>query len=86
MTDNVALFNLITSSGMTKTFIANSIGCSRQHLYDILDKGIECSASEIVAFSELLRLTKQQRDEIFLNKKVIVNHENKPTPDEKEVS
>lgn len=57
------------SSGVTVTFIANYMGCSRNKVYAML-KGGECSVTEMIKFCEALRLTKEQRDAIFLSESV----------------
>jgi plasmid maintenance system antidote protein VapI len=55
----------IKNSGVTITFIAEKMKCSRNRVYAIIS-GAECSASEIVMLSSILHLTKEQRDNIFL--------------------
>lgn len=65
MTDGATLKQMIDDSGVTIVHIAEKLGCSRNRVYAILN-GAECSASEIMAFSELLRLKKPVRDQIFL--------------------
>lgn len=67
MTDGKALEKIIDESGVTISHIANKMGCSRNRVYSIL-KGSECVASEIVALSEILHLSKEKRDSIFLLK------------------
>ena len=69
MTDGKRLEKLIKESGISITFIAEKMGCSRNRIYAILANG-ECSASEIVQLSSILHLTKEERDEIFLLEKV----------------
>lgn len=70
MTDGKALEEVINECGVTITHIANKMGCSRNRIYSILG-GSECVASEIVALSEILHLSKDKRDSIFLLNKVI---------------
>lgn len=70
MTNGKMLRDKIDSLGISITFLANKIGCSRGHVYDIIG-GTECTASEIIKFSEALGLTKRERDNIFLQKRVI---------------
>ena len=65
MTNTEALKKAIEDSGITITFIANTLKCSRNRVYAIL-KGADCTASEIVCLSQILHLTKPQRDNIFL--------------------
>lgn len=69
MTDGKALDEAIKESGITIVFIATKMGCSRNRIYSILN-GSECTASEIVALSEILHLDKGSRDAIFLAKSV----------------
>lgn len=64
MTDRNALDTAIKDSGVTITFIAEKMGCSRNRVYAII-KGADCTASEIVLISSILHLTKEQRDSIF---------------------
>ena len=69
MTNGEALRTAIEESGVTIVFIANSLNCSRNHVYSII-KGADCTASEIVKFSQILHLSKPQRDHIFLTERV----------------
>jgi predicted transcriptional regulator len=69
MTNTTLLNQAIDDSGMTKTFIAAKMGCSRMRLYSIL-KGSEVTVSEMVALSDLLRLNSRQKTDIFLTKKL----------------
>ena len=69
MTDGAALESTIKSSGISITFIADKLGCSRNRIYSIIS-GSECSASEIVELSNILHLSKSKRDEIFLHQSV----------------
>ncbi len=73
MTDTELLKLAVERSGVTITFLATRLNCSRNRVYSIL-RGAECSASEIVVLSEALHLTNSERDDIFLSEKVIVNH------------
>lgn len=69
MTNTEALKTAIEESGVSITFIANSLNCSRNRVYSIIE-GADCTASEIVKISQILHLTKPQRDNIFLSKSV----------------
>lgn len=60
----------IKNSGMTVKAIAEKSGILRETLYNRLNGRGEFTASEIVALTNTLRLTKKQRDEIFLNEKL----------------
>lgn len=72
MTDTTLLNELVNNSGVTKIWLANKIGCSRQRLYKILD-GSEVTASEIQSISEALRFTSATRDKVFFAQKVASN-------------
>lgn len=56
----------IENSGMTYTFIAKQCGISRETLYNRLEKP-DFKASEIIALTRVLRLSKAERDKIFFN-------------------
>ena len=66
MTNTTLLSEAIDNSGMTKTFIADKMGCSRPRLYSIL-AGAECTVSEMIKLSDILKLTSRQKTEIFLS-------------------
>ena len=66
MTNTVLLMDVVNDSGLSKTFIAQKMGCSRPRLYRIL-AGSECTVSEMMALSNILRLTNRQRTDIFLS-------------------
>ncbi len=55
----------ISESGMTVSAIADKSGIVRETLYNRMKTG-NFYASEIVALTRVLRLTKKERDEIFL--------------------
>lgn len=70
MTNIDRLKYLMNESGMTVTAIADKSGIERTTLYNRL-KGVgEFTASEIVGLAKTLHLTKHERDEIFLSKKL----------------
>lgn len=69
MTNTVLLNEVIKDSGMTKTFIADKMGVSRPRLYKILD-GDECTVTEMLSLSTILRITNKQRSDIFFAKEV----------------
>jgi predicted transcriptional regulator len=54
-------------SGMTMVNIAKKSGILRETLYNRLNGRGEFTASEIISLSDVLQLTKKERDEIFLN-------------------
>ena len=71
MTDTKLLKELFKESGVTLTFLAKKLNCSRNRVYAIMDgEGGEVTASEIVCLSECLHLTEEQRNAVFLSKKV----------------
>ena len=70
MTDIDLLKEKIHDSGMTVTHICQKVGILRETFYNRLNGKSEFTASEIVALSLVLRLTRTERDKIFLNKKL----------------
>lgn len=66
MPDIVALKEKMHESGMTMVSIAKKAGISRETLYNRLNGRREFTASEIIALSEVLNLSKKERDDIFL--------------------
>lgn len=72
MTNTVLLNEIIKDSGMTKTFIADKMGVSRPRLYKILE-GDECTVTEMLSLSNILRITNKQRSDIFFGKEVVSN-------------
>lgn len=66
MTDFDTLNDKIDKSGMTMVAISEKTGILKATLYNRL-KGVgEFTASEIVALTEVLHLTRSERDHIFL--------------------
>lgn len=61
------LRNKIQSLGMTVSFVAKKSGILRETLYNRMNSG-DFKASEIVALTTTLDLTKKERDDIFFNK------------------
>ena len=55
----------ISDSGMTVSSIADKSGILRETLYNRMKSG-NFYASEIVALTNVLRLTRKERDDIFL--------------------
>lgn len=55
----------MNDSGMTVSAIADKSGILRETLYNRMKSG-NFYASEIVALTKVLRLTRKERDEIFL--------------------
>ena len=69
MTRGKDLEVMIKESGVSITFLANKLGCSRNRIYAIIS-GSECNASEIAGLSKWLHMTNEQRDYIFLSESV----------------
>ena len=69
MADIELLKNKIESSGMTMSSVAKKSGIVRETLYNRLNGIGEFTASEIVGLSKTLRLSVEERDQIFLNEK-----------------
>lgn len=68
MTDIELLKEKMDESGMTIKAIAEKSGILRETLYNRLNGRGEFTASEIVNLSNVLHLTKPERDKIFLSK------------------
>ena len=69
MTDGKKLREAIKNAGVSISFLAVKMNCSRNRIYSIIN-GADCTASEIAGLTELLHLTLEQRDDIFLRKNV----------------
>lgn len=67
MPDFDELNKKINKSGMTMVAIAEQTGILRATLYNRLNGIGEFTASEIVALTNVLHLTKSERDHIFLS-------------------
>lgn len=70
MADIKALKEKINNSGMTFSSIAKKSGILRETLYNRLNGVSDFTATEIVGLSRTLKLTKSERDDIFLNEKL----------------
>lgn len=70
MADIELLKNKIESSGMKMSSVAKKSGIVRETLYNRLNGIGEFTASEIVGLSKTLRLSVEERDQIFLNEKL----------------
>lgn len=68
MTNAEMLRKKMEESGVSYTFLADKLGISRQGLYNKIDNKSEFKASEISIATEVLHLTRKERDEIFLTK------------------
>lgn len=67
------LLDKIESSGITKSEIAETLGITRQGLYNKLCGKKEFKASEVRKLSELLDLTSAEREQIFFADCVGIN-------------
>lgn len=56
----------INESGMTVTAITEKAGFTRETFYNRMAGKSDFKASEITALTRVLRLTKKERDDIFL--------------------
>lgn len=65
MTNTKLLKEAIENSGMSITFIADKIGISREGFYKKMNNLTEFKASEIMDFTEILGISKEERDCIF---------------------
>ncbi len=66
MTDIEQLKRVINDSGIKMVALAEKSGILRETLYNRLNGIGDFTASEIVGLTQALNLTKEQRDEIFL--------------------
>ena len=73
MTDFELLREKIRDSGMTMVAIAKKSGILRETLYNRLNGVGDFTASEMMALSETLNLSNNERDEIFFARKVECN-------------
>lgn len=69
MTRGEELRKEIKDSGLSIVYLAGRMKCSRNRIYAIID-GADCTATEIATLSELLNMTRDKRDYIFLTKNV----------------
>ena len=69
MTNGTALKDDIKESGVSISFLAMKLKCSRNRIYSIIG-GSDCTASEIVGLSQTLHMTKDRRDYVFLTENV----------------
>lgn len=70
MADMVLLKKKIRDSGMTITAVSKRSGILRETLYNRMNGKGEFTASEIVSLTQVLQLTKTERDDIFLKQKL----------------
>ena len=70
MTDFDLLKEKIKDSGMTMVAIAKKTGILRETLYNRLNGIGDFTASEMLALSDVLRLSNKERNAIFFARKV----------------
>lgn len=70
MTNVEMLRNKMDESGMTVVAISEKSGILRETLYNRMAGKSEFKASEIQALTQVLRLTRKERDDIFFGKNV----------------
>lgn len=70
MTDRELLKSLISKSGLKRSYIAEQLGITYQGFKLKLDGKNEFVESEMRTLSDLLRLTKTDRERIFFAKNV----------------
>ena len=64
------LKDVISNTGISIVAIANKMGITREGFYKRMNGETEFKASEIISLSRILRLSKIDRDKIFLSTKV----------------
>jgi plasmid maintenance system antidote protein VapI len=69
MTDTKELKTRINDSGLKLTAIAESLGLTRQALWNKIENVNEFKASEIAALADILHLTENEATNIFLRSK-----------------
>jgi hypothetical protein len=69
MTDTNQLIERLDQSGLTRTFIAGSLGATENKLEKKINNELEFKASEIYAIKKLLNLTSREIDEIFFKQR-----------------
>lgn len=74
MTNTKMLEAAIAFSGLPKNVIAEKIGISRSAFFKKMRNESEFKATEIVKLQELLALTTEERNRIFLQSVVVNNH------------
>ena len=70
MTDTYKLYYKIKKGGFKISYLSEQLGLSRQGLSNKINGESEFYASEISKISELLKLTPEEREDIFFKKEV----------------
>ena len=68
MTDSLELDYAIKKAGLDRQKVAGLLGVSQMAFFNKIHNRTEFKASEIVALKEILNLSNEQRDLIFLQK------------------
>lgn len=71
MTNSLELELQIKRVGISKKELAKKLGISEMSLFNKIKNETEFKASEIVALTKVLKLTQEQRNNIFLLRDVI---------------
>lgn len=67
MTNTKAFIQKKIESGLSYSYLAKKIGISREALYKKRDNITEFKASEIAILTKEMKLSKEERDNIFLS-------------------
>ncbi|WP_329385670.1 toxin-antitoxin system, antitoxin component, Xre family protein [Anaerofustis butyriciformans] len=67
MTNTKAFIKKKFESGLSYSYLAKKIGISREALYKKRDNVTEFKASEIAILTKEMKLSKEERDNIFLS-------------------
>ena len=70
MTDTELLSQKIKDSGYKVVFLADKVGLTPQGFYKKLQDGSDWTFTQVMRLQELLRLTKDEIDDIFFNPEV----------------
>lgn len=70
MTDTVALREKIKSMGIKLTFVADTLGMTKQALDRKLKDGSDFKAYQMIILKDLLHLTNKEARDIFFSKDV----------------
>ena len=65
MTNTSLLAAKVSESGITKTALARKVGVSRESFYKKANGKTEFTATEIMKLADALRLTLEEKEEIF---------------------
>lgn len=77
MTNTTKFREKVDSRGLKFSFMAESIGISREWLYKKMNNESSFRANEIMIITKLLGLTRRERDDIFFANACEFNSHNK---------